>query len=1223
ANIAAQRAFLNFSIWAAQGKAINVDVSGVAPTVEGGSDVLMLTANATGGTGVFTYQWVTDCPGTFSNPNGQTTIFTPSFVSEGVECSIRCIVQDDCGTRTAFDSESTTIVPAPVPPVANNDAEFTNPGVPVTLPPLANDTDLNLDIDPSSLAFWDPMTMMTIASPFTTPNGGTFTINFDGTVTYVSAPAFMGTEVIYYRICDLTDPMDGGPFCDVATITITVDETDEFGCTPLEEYRKLYTAYGVAEASNAYVSNPYFALGYPEGRARQKFAELKHNSNPAQRGVMTITLETTVLPGDVVSIYGWSKDGNPTTFSASSSDDGITFSDVQNYTVPDDDQTYTFDYTVTNPNGILFLRIANTNSNKEFRLDGISYEVKACQPDCVLPEVSLVLNGTADAFDGTSTAGNENKALGLPNFEAADINAGQFLILDLGDTIPNGSQVQLFLANDSQSPQPTLDVSGSLTNSSFTGSVNYIPETDKDESYTQFFYTVTQPTGLRYLRFSGNINKTYVDAVIYEIETCISGEPVAIDDVTYGVEGIPVTYEVQVNDYDLQNDPLTTTAITSPPSNGTAVINADGTITYIPTADFTGTDVLTYQICDPTNLCDEATLTIIIPNDNCSGDPGELPAAIGTGYGFTVSDPLNKVANEERAIGVPDGLFAELDKGASARLEITLSTTVLAGDVITYYISAEDATPVDYTVEIFNGSSWVGAQSLTVSGTTLTAFNYLVTDAAGAQRIRFFNNDADKKLRVDAVEYTMRQCIAGCAGALQLTQSSGFGTSIPGSPSSTAKDPTFAVGAPDQNGSEVGSGQFLIVDFGQILPQGTFFYFYLAEDGGTTITVKTSTTTTFGSGTSFSPTAPEPNYQQFKLEITAPAGARYVRFDGTNNKIFVDAVEYVRTSCENGAPIAVNDMTATPEETPVTYPVQINDSDPQGDPLSTTQILSGPSNGSAVINPDGTITYTPNNEFTGTDMLTYQICDPSGQCDDAVLTITVVNDGCASGESTVIIGTGYGFSVSDPLNKVKDEQNAIGVPDALFAELDKGASARLEITLSQTVVPGDKITYYVSSDDLLLAADFTVEIFNGSSWVGAESHSVSGLTFTTFTYTVADAAGAQRIRFINNDADEKLHVDAVEYNLRTCSPTGCVQSETAVVQSGYAIDNPTSPASTADTPSEALGAPDQLFSLVDNGDFPIVDFGQVLPQGTFLFFYFSSDGGTTITANTSTTTTFG
>ncbi|MCB9297818.1 MAG: Ig-like domain-containing protein [Lewinellaceae bacterium] len=984
-----------------------------------------------------------------------------------MECSIRCIVQDDCGTRTAFDSESTTIVPAPVPLVPTT----TTPNLPTRRAgyPAAptNDTDLNLDIDPSSLAFWDPMTMMTIASPFTTPNGGTFTINFDGTVTYVSAPAFMGTEVIYYRICDLTDPMDGGPFCDVATITITVDETDEFGCTPLEEYRKLYTAYGVAEASNAYVSNPYFALGYPEGRARQKFAELKHNSNPAQRGVMTITLETTVLPGDVVSIYGWSKDGNPTTFSASSSDDGITFSDVQNYTVPDDDQTYTFDYTVTNPNGILFLRIANTNSNKEFRLDGISYEVKACQPDCVLPEVSLVLNGTADAFDGTSTAGNENKALGLPNFEAADINAGQFLILDLGDTIPNGSQVQLFLANDSQSPQPTLDVSGSLTNSSFTGSVNYIPETDKDESYTQFFYTVTQPTGLRYLRFSGNINKTYVDAVIYEIETCISGEPVAIDDVTYGVEGIPVTYEVQVNDYDLQNDPLTTTAITSPPSNGTAVINADGTITYIPTADFTGTDVLTYQICDPTNLCDEATLTIIIPNDNCSGDPGELPAAIGTGYGFTVSDPLNKVANEERAIGVPDGLFAELDKGASARLEITLSTTVLAGDVITYYISAEDATPVDYTVEIFNGSSWVGAQSLTVSGTTLTAFNYLVTDAAGAQRIRFFNNDADKKLRVDAVEYTMRQCIAGCAGALQLTQSSGFGTSIPGSPSSTAKDPTFAVGAPDQNGSEVGSGQFLIVDFGQILPQGTFFYFYLAEDGGTTITVKTSTTTTFGSGTSFSPTAPEPNYQQFKLEITAPAGARYVRFDGTNNKIFVDAVEYVRTSCENGAPIAVNDMTATPEETPVTYPVQINDSDPQGDPLSTTQILSGPSNGSAVINPDGTITYTPNNEFTGTDMLTYQICDPSGQCDDAVLTITVVNDGCASGESTVIIGTGYGFSVSDPLNKVKDEQNAIGVPDALFAELDKGASARLEITLSQTVVPGDKITYYVSSDDLL------------------------------------------------------------------------------------------------------------------------------------------------------------
>lgn len=1223
ANIAAQRAFLNFSIWAAQGKAINVDVSGVAPTVEGGSDVLMLTANATGGTGVFTYQWVTDCPGTFSNPNGQTTIFTPDFVSEGVECSIRCIVQDDCGTRTAFDSESTTIVPAPVPPVANNDAEFTNPGVPVTLPPLDNDTDLNLDIDPSSLAFWDPMTMMAIASPFTTPNNGTFTINFDGTVTYVSAPAFMGTEVIYYRICDLTDPMDGGPFCDVATITITVDETDEFGCTPLEEYRKLYTAYGVSESSNAFVSSPFFALGYPEGRARNKPASLDANASPASRGAMTITLETTVLPGDVVTIYGWAQDGNPASFSVSSSDDGITFSDVQNFTAPDDDFSYTFDYTVANPNGILFVQIASTSSSKDFRLDGISYDVKSCQTDCVLPEVDLVLNGTADAFDAAGTAGNEARALGLPNLEGSDINAGQFLILDLGDTIPNGSQVQLFLANDSQSPAPTLNVSGSLDNGSYSGTVNFVPTSDKDEQYGQFFYTVTQPFGLRYLRFDGLVNKTFVDAVVYEIETCVDGVPVANDDVTYTVEGIPVTYEVQVNDFDPQGDVITTTQITSDPSNGTAVINTDGTITYLPDPDFNGTDVLTYQICDPTNLCDEATLTIIIPDDGCS-DPGETLQKIGISYAIAGSGA--SVNNPDRATYYPDGVnFAEMDNPAE-ELILQLSQVVQAGDVVRLYISGENTEDVEFTVKVSTDgvpANAINPESYSVSGTAFLEFEYQV-NAANIDYIHIINDDPDRKLRVDGVLFNLWQCAPSCTLPAVAVTGDGFAVAAPAGD----RNPLEATGTPDAVGQEIRNGDSpaTIVDLGEIVPQGAYIYLYLARDGTNAVTANVESSPTNGSFTnlmSFNPTTGQPNYQQYSFQVAQATGIRYLRLNvPTTNRYYVDAVGFFYSVCQDGTPVALDDMTATPEETPVTYPVQVNDSDPAGAPLSTTQITVPPSNGSALINPDGTITYTPDPEFTGADMLTYEICNPSGLCDEAVLTITVVNDGCASGETGVIVGTGYGFSVADPSNQVGNEQRAIGFPDGLYAEINQNGNYTLEITPSQTLLPGSVITFYASGQDGN-PVDFTVESFNGTSWVDAEMYSVSGTTFLTFEYTVADAAGAQKIRFVNNSSGKKLRIDAIEYDLRECVPTGCVKSETAFVQSGYAVDNPDSPLSTAGNPSNALGAPDLLFAEVNSGQFLIVDFGQILPQGTILFFYFSSDGGSTITAKTSTTTAFG
>jgi hypothetical protein len=47
------------------------------------------------------------------------------------------------------------------------------------------------------------------------------------------------------------------------------------------------------------------------------------------------------------------------------------------------------------------------------------------------------------------------------------------------------------------------------------------------------------------------------------------------------------------------------------------------------------------------------------------------------------------------------------------------------------------------------------------------------------------------------------------------------------------------------------------------------------------------------------------------------------------------------------------------------------DSDPDGTPLVvTTTPVSGPTNGTIVINPDGTYVYTPNPNFNGTDVIT-------------------------------------------------------------------------------------------------------------------------------------------------------------------------------------------------------------------------------------------------------------
>ncbi len=68
--------------------------------------------------------------------------------------------------------------------------------------------------------------------------------------------------------------------------------------------------------------------------------------------------------------------------------------------------------------------------------------------------------------------------------------------------------------------------------------------------------------------------------------------------------------------------------------------------------------------------------------------------------------------------------------------------------------------------------------------------------------------------------------------------------------------------------------------------------------------------------------------------------------------------------------------------------VLANDSDPDGDPL-TAGLVTGPTSGALVLNPDGSFTYTPNVGFTGSDGFTYQADDGNGGTSNATVNITV------------------------------------------------------------------------------------------------------------------------------------------------------------------------------------------------------------------------------------------
>jgi len=155
----------------------------------------------------------------------------------------------------------------------------------------------------------------------------------------------------------------------------------------------------------------------------------------------------------------------------------------------------------------------------------------------------------------------------------------------------------------------------------------------------------------------------------------------------------------------------------------------------------------------------------------------------------------------------------------------------------------------------------------------------------------------------------------------------------------------------------------------------------------------------------------------------------------------------------------------------------INSIDVDGDALtvSATPVV-GPTNGVLILSATGTLTYTPNADFNGTDAFTYEVTDGNGGITQAVVTITVnpIND--APVASALL------------LNARADSAGLI----------DGGA-----LIINDTDVDGDALTLVgltqPSNGFVSLNPDGTIVYLPTTGFVGIDS----------FTYTVSDPSGAQ------------------------------------------------------------------------------------------------------------------
>ncbi|MEL6885054.1 MAG: Ig-like domain-containing protein [Pseudomonadota bacterium] len=218
--------------------------------------------------------------------------------------------------------------------------------------------------------------------------------------------------------------------------------------------------------------------------------------------------------------------------------------------------------------------------------------------------------------------------------------------------------------------------------------------------------SVTETVTLQVSDGNGGVATSTFEIVIEGTNTA----PVAVDDGPVTVdEDTSVTINVLDNDFDDDGDPITITDASA--DNGTVTINADGTLTYVPDADYNGTDMITYTIADGVGGTDQAIVPITV---NPVNDAPVTAAA---------DDPV-----EQRD---------ESDGRASVDLSGRTSDADI-GDVLTItaaqFVDAQTGAPLGIALSLVNGTASFDPADLGLdAGESLPVqIEYFVQDDSGA-----------------------------------------------------------------------------------------------------------------------------------------------------------------------------------------------------------------------------------------------------------------------------------------------------------------------------------------------------------------------------------------------------------------------------------------------------------------------------------------------------------
>ncbi|NJM79230.1 MAG: cadherin-like domain-containing protein, partial [Flavobacterium sp.] len=246
------------------------------------------------------------------------------------------------------------------------------------------------------------------------------------------------------------------------------------------------------------------------------------------------------------------------------------------------------------------LPVLNTDGSYTFTTDvpGVyTFDVEVCVPNGPLPcpTEPLVITVVNPLLATNPPVANNDTSVTLIDTPVTIVVTGNDLPGNTGGTLGVPS-----LPSTTSTNGGTVSVDGS-------GNIIYTPATGFTGVDT-FTYEVCETPG-------GLCTTATVEVTVLPIGTANS--TLASDDYNTTVNGVPATGDVTLNDTDPEGNTQTVTAQTVSLPSGDFVLLANGTYTFTPAPDFTGTVAIPYTTCDNGTpvACSTATLYIVV-NDN-------------------------------------------------------------------------------------------------------------------------------------------------------------------------------------------------------------------------------------------------------------------------------------------------------------------------------------------------------------------------------------------------------------------------------------------------------------------------------------------------------------------------------------------------------------------------------------------------------------------------------